>query len=107
MNYRSMADHGVILSGATDLPMLIPDVPEAIYYGCGTYAADGKEPVQPEKWSDNTGRQNKSTFECKNVMGTFYSGTCKCSYVLFPLYQICFMISRLQLWELQIPSQEF
>ena len=38
----------MILSGATDLPMLIPDIPEAIYYGCGTYAADGKEPVQPE-----------------------------------------------------------
>ncbi|RGT73767.1 amidohydrolase [Ruminococcus sp. AF18-22] len=48
MNYRSLADYGVILSGATDLPMLIPDIPEAIYYGCGTYAADAAEQVQPK-----------------------------------------------------------
>lgn len=48
MNYRSLTDNGVILSGATDLPMLIPDIPEAIYYGCGTYAADENEPVHPE-----------------------------------------------------------
>ena len=33
--------------------------------------------------------KTKAHLSAKNVMGTFYSGTCKCSYVLFPLYQIC------------------
>ena len=80
MNYRSMADHGVILSGATDLPMLIPDIPEAIYYGCGTYAADGKEPVQPENgltipemlktWTIGS----QYAMEQEHILGTLESG---------------------------------
>ena len=80
MNYRSMADHGVILSGATDLPMLIPDIPEAIYYGCGTYAADGKEPVQPENgltipemlktWTIGS----QYAMEQERILGTLESG---------------------------------
>ena len=80
MNYRSMADHGVILSGATDLPMLIPDIPEAIYYGCGTYAADEKEPVQPENgltipemlktWTIGS----QYAMEQEHILGTLESG---------------------------------
>lgn len=31
------------LSGATDLPLMITDIPEAIFHGCGGYFPDGKE----------------------------------------------------------------
>lgn len=80
MNYRSMADHGVILSGATDLPMLIPDIPEAIYYGCGTHAADETEPVQPgngltipemlKTWTIGS----QYAMEQEHILGTLESG---------------------------------
>lgn len=40
-NRRKMKDSGMILSGATDLPLMITDIPEAIYHSCGGYLLDG------------------------------------------------------------------
>lgn len=45
-NRRKMIDSGVVLSGATDLPLMITDIPEAIYHGCGGYFPEGGEPFQ-------------------------------------------------------------
>ena len=42
-NRRGMLDGGMTLSGATDLPLMITDIPEAIFQGCGGYFPDGKE----------------------------------------------------------------
>lgn len=42
-NRRGMLDAGMTLSGATDLPLMITDIPEAIFHGCGGYFPDGKE----------------------------------------------------------------
>lgn len=41
-NRRKMWDSGVCVSCGTDLPLLIPDIPEAITCGCGGYFADGE-----------------------------------------------------------------
>lgn len=41
-NRRKMWDNGICVSCGTDLPLLIPDIPEAIYCGCGGYFADGE-----------------------------------------------------------------
>lgn len=49
-NRRKMLDSGVVLSGATDLPLMITDIPEAIYHGCGGYFPEGGEPYN----KDNT-----------------------------------------------------
>jgi len=47
-NRRKMADSGMILSGATDLPLMITDVPDSIYYSGGGYMDGLEEPFQPE-----------------------------------------------------------
>lgn len=39
-NRRKMWDSGVCVSCGTDLPLLIPDIPEAIWCGCGGHMAD-------------------------------------------------------------------
>ncbi len=43
-NRRKMIESGVVLSGATDLPLMITDIPEAIYHSCGGFFPDGGEP---------------------------------------------------------------
>lgn len=48
LNYRSLKDHGVRLCGATDLPLLIPSIPESIYYGCANYGMDRQKRINPE-----------------------------------------------------------
>lgn len=48
LNLRALRDAGVTLAAATDLPFMIPNVPESIYYGCLSYAQDGKEKVNPQ-----------------------------------------------------------
>ena len=48
LNLRSLVDHGVRLAAATDLPFLLPSIPEAVYYGCGSYCADRKEKLNPQ-----------------------------------------------------------
>ena len=48
LNYRSLVDSGVKLCGATDLPMMIPSVPESIYYGCANFGMDKKDRINPE-----------------------------------------------------------
>lgn len=40
-NRRKMWDSGITVSCGTDLPLLIPDIPEAIYCGVGGHFADG------------------------------------------------------------------
>lgn len=47
-NRRKMQDAGMILSGATDLPLMITSVPESIYYSCGGYLDGMEESFQPE-----------------------------------------------------------
>jgi hypothetical protein len=41
-NRRKMWDSGICVSCGTDLPLLIPDIPEAITCGCGGFFADGE-----------------------------------------------------------------
>lgn len=41
-NRRKMWDAGICVSCGTDLPLLIPDIPEAIWCGCGGHMADGQ-----------------------------------------------------------------
>lgn len=41
-NRRKMWDSGICVTCGTDLPLLIPDIPEAIYCGCGGYFSDGE-----------------------------------------------------------------
>lgn len=48
LNLRALRDAGVTLAAATDLPFMIPSVPESIYYGCFGYAQDGTEKVNPQ-----------------------------------------------------------
>ncbi|MDD3402007.1 MAG: amidohydrolase family protein [Hespellia sp.] len=47
-NRRKMLDSGVLLSGATDLPLMITDIPEAIYHGCGGHFPEGGEPFNKQ-----------------------------------------------------------
>ncbi len=47
-NRRKMADSGVTLSCGTDLPLLIPDIPESIYHACGGLFPEGGEPFNKE-----------------------------------------------------------
>ncbi len=46
-NRRKMADSGVTISCATDLPLLIDDISESAYCACGGYFNDGGEPFNP------------------------------------------------------------
>lgn len=48
LNLRALQDAGVTLAAATDLPFMIPNVPESIYHGCLNYAEDGTEKVNPQ-----------------------------------------------------------
>ena len=47
-NRRKMQDSGMILSGATDLPLLITSLPESVYYSCGGYLDGRDTSFQPE-----------------------------------------------------------
>lgn len=47
-NRRKMQDCGLILSGATDLPLLITSVPESVFYSCGGYMDGMETPFQTE-----------------------------------------------------------
>lgn len=40
-NRRKMWDSGICVTCGTDLPLLIPDIPEAIWCSCGGHMADG------------------------------------------------------------------
>lgn len=80
LNYRSLADHGVRLCGATDLPLLIPSIPESIYYGCANYGKDGKERINPgnalsvaemlEAWTINS----QYAMQREDILGTLEAG---------------------------------
>ncbi|MDL2295428.1 amidohydrolase family protein [Lachnospiraceae bacterium OttesenSCG-928-E19] len=47
-NRRKMQDSGMVLSGATDLPLLLTSVPESIYYSCIGYLDGEDTPFQQE-----------------------------------------------------------
>lgn len=47
-NRRKMADSGVTLSCATDLPLLLDDIPQSVYHGVGGYFPEGGEPFNRE-----------------------------------------------------------
>ena len=43
-NRRKMVDSNIFISCATDLPLLQPDIPEAIYHACGGFFPEGGQP---------------------------------------------------------------
>lgn len=47
-NRRKMVDNGVNVSCGTDLPLLIPDIPESIYHACGGFFPEGGEAFNQE-----------------------------------------------------------
>ena len=47
-NRRKMADSGVMISCGTDLPLLIPDIPESVYHSCGGLFPGGGDPFNEE-----------------------------------------------------------
>ena len=47
-NRRKMADSNVILSCGTDLPLMIPDIPESIYHACGGLFPEGGNPFNKQ-----------------------------------------------------------
>ena len=80
MNFRKLADYGIRLCGATDLPMMIPDIPEAVYYGCGNYSCEGSDRINPgnaltvsemlDVWTINS----QYAMERENILGTLEAG---------------------------------
>lgn len=79
-NRRAMRDNGVAVSCATDLPLLVDDIPESIYCACGGYFADGGEPFNPQNtlsvgellqaWS----RGGAANLQCETELGTLETG---------------------------------
>lgn len=79
-NRKKMIDSNVIVSCGTDLPLLIPDIPESIYNSVGGYFKDGGKPFNksntlsiPElliSWTKN-GQYNLFN---ENKLGTLESG---------------------------------
>lgn len=47
-NRRKMADSGIRISCGTDLPLLIPDIPESLYHACGGLFPGGGEVFNKE-----------------------------------------------------------
>lgn len=47
-NRRKMVDSNICISCATDLPLLVPDIPEAIYHACGGFFPEGGQPFNIE-----------------------------------------------------------
>lgn len=80
LNYRSLAEHGVRLCGATDLPLLFPSIPESIYYGCANYGMDRQERINPENgltvsemldaWTINS----QYAMQREDILGTLEAG---------------------------------
>lgn len=80
LNYRSLVNHGVRLCGATDLPLLLPSIPESIYYGCANYCRDKKKRINPENglsisemldaWTINS----QYAMEREDILGTLEEG---------------------------------
>lgn len=48
LNMRGLADAGVTIAAATDLPFMIPDVPQSIYHGVYANAEVGSGKVNPQ-----------------------------------------------------------
>ncbi|SHK46158.1 hypothetical protein SAMN02745136_02527 [Anaerocolumna jejuensis DSM 15929] len=79
-NRRKMADSKVILSCATDLPLLIDNIPESIYHACGGWFPEGGEAYNKENtltipellkaWTKG-GAYN---LYCEDTLGTLEAG---------------------------------
>lgn len=78
-NRRKMWDSGITVTCGTDLPLLIPDIPEAIWCSCGGHMADGEVvnkqnmltiPEMLLAWTRN-GQYNCGNEEC---LGTLEAG---------------------------------
>lgn len=88
LNYRSLADHGVRLCGATDLPLLIPSIPESIFYGCANFGSDKQKRINPQNgltisemldaWTVNS----QFAMEREDELGTLEAGK-KADIVIF------------------------
>lgn len=88
LNYRSLADHGVRLCGATDLPLLIPSIPESIFYGCANFGSDKQKQINPQNgltisemldaWTVNS----QFAMEREDELGTLETGK-KADIVIF------------------------
>lgn len=80
LNYRSMIDQGVCLCGATDLPLLIPSLPESIYYGCANYGSDKGKRINPKNGLTIEEMVNAWTYGSQyalgqeNILGTLEKG---------------------------------
>jgi len=48
LNMRALADAGVTICGATDLPFMIPDIPQSVYHQTYANAAVGSGKVNPQ-----------------------------------------------------------
>jgi len=46
-NRRRMVDCGITVACGTDLPLLLPDIPESIYHACGALFPEGGETFNP------------------------------------------------------------
>lgn len=79
-NRRKMADSNVTISCATDLPLLIDNIPESIYHACGGWFPEGGEPYNKENtltvselltaWT----RGGAYNLSCENTLGTLEEG---------------------------------
>lgn len=47
-NRKALVEAGVVVSCATDLPLLFPNLPESLYHACGGWFSQGQGPFQPE-----------------------------------------------------------
>lgn len=47
-NRRKMIDSGVLLTCGTDLPLMIPNIPESIFHACGGLFPEGGEPFNKQ-----------------------------------------------------------
>ncbi|SHO44241.1 amidohydrolase [Anaerocolumna xylanovorans] len=79
-NRRKMADSNVTISCATDLPLLIDNIPESIYHACGGWFPEGGEPYNKENtltvselltaWT----RGGSYNLSCEDILGTLEEG---------------------------------
>jgi predicted amidohydrolase YtcJ len=47
-NRRKMIDSGVVVSCATDLPLMVDDIPASVYHACGGFFPEGGKPFNLE-----------------------------------------------------------
>lgn len=79
-NRRKMLDSGINVCGATDLPLMITNVPESIYYSSGGYLDGVNEPFQrgntitPSEMLKAWTIAGQKNLEMDDVLGTLEEG---------------------------------